>query len=527
MNTPDFTMPKVERLGVRWSLVLVGALSALTAVHLYLAFHFPLAEDETYYWEWSRRLAWGYYDQSPGIAWAIRGFCLLFGDTEIGIRMSSIVSSLLTQVFAFFLARNLFGNRAAFLSILPFAIAPIALAGGFLATYDSLLVLFWTLGLYFLSRCLFFSSRWSWLGVGICFGLGLQSKYLMALFGFCLLCYCFLAPGEKRWLKSPFAWGSFVLGSAMLIPNIVWLNANGWITLSHVSNLTSKTVNKGFLSRLGDFLATQAVIVGPICFILFIISFVWLYRKAKRDRSHEHWLIFAFSVPMFLLFLLATLRGEVLANWTATAWVTGSVAIGCYLDSLFERRYRLAKRTYIFCVVASVVVAILIVSPELASKLGMKLPVNATRQLNKMYGGTELAQAVTQSLSEMRSESKVKVFIAGTHYGISSRLAFYLPGQPEVACLLLGVRLNQYLFWNDTLLPKKGENMLVVTSQANDSPKRVPLEKVFERVVPLEPVPIYWKEMYEAPVRNYYVFKCYGYSPHPELMTKPGERTGY
>lgn len=527
MTSSDAVHMKPNRIEIRWGWVLFAILTLLTAIHVYLALHFPLSEDETYYWEWSRRLAWGYYDQSPGIAWVIRGFCNLFGDNEVGIRMGSILSSLLTQVIAFFLARDLFGKRAAFFSVVPFALSPIALAGGFLATYDSLLVLFWTAGLYFLSRCLFFGSRIGWLGVGICFGLGLQSKYLMALFGFCLLLYCVFVSGERKWLKSSLAWASFLFGSLLLLPNILWLSANGWITLSHVSNLTSKTTNKGFVTRFGDYLATQAAIVGPVCFLLFLAAAIWLFKRAKQTGSKQHWLIFHFSIPLFVLFMFETIRGEVIANWTATAWIAGSVAIGCYLEHLLLMRRVFAVRMYTICTALSLVVAILLIAPELAARVGITLPMNTTRQINKMYGGPELSSAVSTLVAEMENESSAPVGIAGTHYAISSRLAYYLPSKPMVGCLFLNVRLNQYIFWNESSLPPKGGNLLVVTSEPNDSPKRIPFEKIFDRFVECKPVDVYWREMYTKPVRTYYLFKCYGFHPRPELMTKPGERTGY
>ena len=36
-----------------------------------VAFALPLTGDEAYYWEWSRRLAFGYVDHPPAAAWTI------------------------------------------------------------------------------------------------------------------------------------------------------------------------------------------------------------------------------------------------------------------------------------------------------------------------------------------------------------------------------------------------------------------------------------------------------------------------
>src|SRR5688500_12416753 len=90
-------------------------ISAFAVLHVYLALKYPLAPDETYYWEWSRRPAWGYYDQGPMIAWWIRAGCTVFGETQLGIRAPIILASAFTQVFIYLLTRDLAGSRAAIL----------------------------------------------------------------------------------------------------------------------------------------------------------------------------------------------------------------------------------------------------------------------------------------------------------------------------------------------------------------------------------------------------------------------------
>jgi hypothetical protein len=56
------------------TIILAGAV-----VRLVLAAVIPPVPDETYYWEWSRRLAGGYFDHPYGIALSIRAGTALFG----------------------------------------------------------------------------------------------------------------------------------------------------------------------------------------------------------------------------------------------------------------------------------------------------------------------------------------------------------------------------------------------------------------------------------------------------------------
>src|SRR5215471_5426470 len=67
---------------------------ALTALRLLTAAWTPLTFDEAYYWLWSKHLAFGYYDHPPMVALVIRAGTLIGGDTELGVRLFSILLAL-------------------------------------------------------------------------------------------------------------------------------------------------------------------------------------------------------------------------------------------------------------------------------------------------------------------------------------------------------------------------------------------------------------------------------------------------
>src|ERR1700676_433527 len=67
---------------------------ALVALRLAAAAWTPLTFDEAYYWMWSKHLAGGYYDHPPMVALVIRLGTMLAGDTELGVRLVSIVLAL-------------------------------------------------------------------------------------------------------------------------------------------------------------------------------------------------------------------------------------------------------------------------------------------------------------------------------------------------------------------------------------------------------------------------------------------------
>jgi len=67
---------------------------ALVAMRLAAATFTPITFDEAYYWMWSRHLAGGYYDHPPMVAVVIRLGTLIAGDTELGVRLVSILLAL-------------------------------------------------------------------------------------------------------------------------------------------------------------------------------------------------------------------------------------------------------------------------------------------------------------------------------------------------------------------------------------------------------------------------------------------------
>ena len=87
--------------------------SILHAAAPFLVFRFPLAPDEAYYWQWSRHLDLGYYDQGPMIAWWIRAGTVVFGHTALGVRAGIVVAARAYATFVFLTARDLFGPRMA------------------------------------------------------------------------------------------------------------------------------------------------------------------------------------------------------------------------------------------------------------------------------------------------------------------------------------------------------------------------------------------------------------------------------
>ena len=79
-------------------LLLVGAL--LRTIYLGTM---DLFVDEAYYWDWSRKLDFGYYSHPPMVAWLIFLGRTLLGNTETGIRIPFAMLGITVILLTYFL----------------------------------------------------------------------------------------------------------------------------------------------------------------------------------------------------------------------------------------------------------------------------------------------------------------------------------------------------------------------------------------------------------------------------------------
>src|SRR5262249_54474154 len=109
---------------------------------LCLAALMPVFPDETYYWEWSRHLAAGYFDHPPAIAVAIRLGTSLLGlvgleHTSFAVRFAPVVIGSIGILAVVETSRRIAGGRASLLAAIVLSAMPLAATGLVLATPDA------------------------------------------------------------------------------------------------------------------------------------------------------------------------------------------------------------------------------------------------------------------------------------------------------------------------------------------------------------------------------------------------------
>src|ERR1700757_669903 len=140
---------------------------ALVGLRLVAAAFTPITFDEAYYWMWSKHLAGGYYDHPPMAAYVIRAGTMIAGDTELGVRLVSILLALPMSYAVYRSAAILFGGaRVAATSAILLNATLMVAVGTLIVTPDSPLLVASSFVLFFLAKVLETGRGAWWLAVG-------------------------------------------------------------------------------------------------------------------------------------------------------------------------------------------------------------------------------------------------------------------------------------------------------------------------------------------------------------------------
>ena len=132
---------------------LAAAAVILVFLRFVLAATADLAEDEAYYWLWSKHLAAGYYDHPPMVAYWIRAGTSIFGQTEFGVRFAGLLSAIAGSYLLYRASLSLFRDRtAAWLCVIWMNATLLCNAAAIVATPDTPLAFFTTLTLFALAK---------------------------------------------------------------------------------------------------------------------------------------------------------------------------------------------------------------------------------------------------------------------------------------------------------------------------------------------------------------------------------------
>jgi 4-amino-4-deoxy-L-arabinose transferase-like glycosyltransferase len=278
-------------------LLLAGARLAL---HTLTNHHYGFHRDELATLDDARHLAWGYVAYPPFTPLIGRVALELWGPSLVGVRFFAALAQSVAMVLAGLLARALGGTlRAQVLAALAVAIAPMSLLMGALFQYNAFDYLWWVLLAYLLLRVLQSGDERWWLAVGTVVGMGLMTKYTIAVYLVGIVAGILLT-SARRHLRSPWLWSGVALAALLVLPNILWQIQHDFITLDFLQAIRARDVELG---RADDFLLMQLIVSANIVSLpLWVAGLYWYIRTPDGARYRA--LGWMYIVPLLLLVLM-------------------------------------------------------------------------------------------------------------------------------------------------------------------------------------------------------------------------------
>jgi len=455
------------KFNYKWAFYLLLILLTCFRLSYIVSSSRSLTPEETQYWDWSRNLDLSYYSKPPLIAYLIYLFTSIGKSTAFFVRLGSVLIFSILSIISYNLCKKITrDDRISFWCFVVFNLIPLFSAGALLMTTDTPLAFFWALTIWALYIALFEDKPHYWYWTGIWFGLGMLSKYTMALLAPGIFLFLVLQPEHRKWFlrKEPYLAG--LIAVLFFIPVIYWNYAHHWVTFRHVAGQAH--VQEGFILNwkfFFDFIGSQAGVVSPFIFLAMLyFTFKAVKGYFAKTLSASALYLLCMSVPVFLFFAMKSIQGKVEANWAGTAYFTWIMFLVIDFEQVWKTAQSAKKRKMSYFALISILIAFLITyvmhDSSLITKLGFNLPPKKD-PTSRLYGWDDMGKQVSQIKASMPSPENT--FIYSDYYQLTAELAFYTQGQPRVYCINLGRRMNQYDLWPG-IETQKGKDGIFVTN---------------------------------------------------------------
>jgi dolichol-phosphate mannosyltransferase len=486
--------------------LLLLQLAALAAPDL-----FP---EEAYYWLYSRHLDIGYLDHPPMVAWLIHFGTMVFGHGEFGVRIFALLCHLVACFFVFRLTALWFDRRAAWTAVAMLQVLPFFFMTGFIMTPDAPLTACWAGALYFLARVFFQEDGRAWLGVGIFLGLGMLSKYTIALIGPATLLFMALDPSSRRWFRHPAPYGAVLLSLVIFAPVLMWNAQHEWASFVYQS---ADRISAPWRFSTHELLGSILVLLTPVALLLAIRILAGRGAldptsiKASRVRLYCQ----IFTLVPLAVFIIFSITHRVKLNWTGPLWLAVIPAVAAHLTAAASILTLRAWKT--------TVLLACIIYPAFLLYLSFGLPglgYSARMELLPV-GWSEMGFALERLKHEVQEQTQQPTVIVGMDRNfIASEAAFYAADQAAAvrettSAHLFGHESLMFEFWKPAQ-SLEGAMLLLVSFERQEL-ERVTIRR---RCRGLSPITEHLLVRNGKPISRYFTSVATGYRI-PKRRTPP------
>lgn len=396
---------------------------------IFFALNVNLIDDEAYHWSWTKELMLSYYDHPGMVAWLNYLFTTIFGDTVIGIRLTSFISYVLTLVFSWKLAEDIFDRKIAFFVSQILLWTPLWGFGGYVNAPEPIFFFFWIFSAWvFWQGVRPDNKRWTikkvWLILGITMGLGLNSKFVMAMLAFGFGVFLLATPEYRRMLLSPWPWVGVLIATLVCLPIFIWNVEFDWPGFKY--QFQGRHTGGGFsIERWFQWFATQFMFYTPPIYLLILGAIGHCIQNFKDLRFR---FLFSLFLPSFIIFYTQPFFAEYKPHWSGPATLFMTMVAGHVFYTgleLFGRKLILPHSRKWLTAILSVFVLLNFViyapfvypfMPKLHRLISSSAWDTRNDLSNEFFGWPEAGAKMLEIQRQIHSEKGQKPFLAAIRY---------------------------------------------------------------------------------------------------------------
>ncbi|HEX6425631.1 MAG TPA: glycosyltransferase family 39 protein [Acidimicrobiales bacterium] len=418
------------RRRLRPDLVIAGGVLAL---HLALGGRYGFHRDELYYLAAGRHPALGYVDQPPVVPLLARALTDVAGEHLWVLRAAAGAAHAGVVVVAAATARALGGGRRAMtMAALATATMPLYLATGSLFQTVVLDQLWWAVVVFVVVRLLTGADHRWWLAAGVVAGVGLQTKWTIALLGLGLAAGVAAVPEARRHLRTPWLWVGAAVALVLWLPNLAWQAANDWPTLEFMRNNNARVRDEE--GPVG-FVLLQVAFVGPLAVPLVGAGLVWLWR----DRRFRVLAVASATVAMVLLVVGG--KAYYLGPLYPLGAAAGAVAAAPWLSARLHR-----WRRAVGALAANGLIPLAVLVPVAPVVVYADVLHAVNDDLNEQVGWPEMVDVVAAVVDVLPEDERADLRVITASYGEAAAIDLYGPARGLPRGTALSAH-NSYADW--------------------------------------------------------------------------------
>jgi len=466
-------------------------LLALLVVRFWFGQTFELTGREAYLWLEGHgvNLSPAYWERGPLTPLLVRIGTIFFGDTELGVRWPAAIITCLTGFTLFYLARHWFSARAAFWTVVLFAVVPMYAWKLSFMTEATASIGLMALALLGLTRAIEEDGLGWWLLGGAACGLGMLVSIANSWWLAGLLIYFLVDRTRRPRLREPRLWMLLIVAGVFLAPLLWWWHGAQVADIRHARLVNDWPLSHPFSFTQGlHFIGLELIFLSP----LLAVALVIVLARTGRDLWHDarYGLLVCLAVPGLLWENFASFFSETNFELVPALFLPLLLLGGCGADRLAatERNRRLAWGA----------VLVLAMLETLVGIQSFYIPRGEPGPFSRRIGEQVLAglgtpaerssfRNLADQMVQMQRDLGANLIITDSP-ATASALSFYMPHHPSIYVDEKENVVTQFDFWPQyTDAASSNDSALFITRSADDPPDD--LKKNFSSVTPLPDMP--------------------------------------